>query len=203
MTLPDLRNLLPHRRGHFQLESGHHGSLWLDVERLCLDLPPVRQLAQALAERLPKDRIDVICGPLVDGAFVALLVAETLGRPFIYSEREPVTPQSGGLYPFHYRVPDPLRAEVHGRRVAIVNDIINAGSAVRGTFIDLKSCGAEVVALGALAVLGDWAGTFAGAERVTLEALDTFANVIWEPDACPLCARGEPLSSLGRAMGRR
>jgi len=201
-TTIDLPSLVPSRRGHFRLESGHHGSLWLDIERLCLRVAPVRRLAQQLAEALRGDAVEVVCGPLVDGAFVALLVAGELDVPFTYSERVAGT-SPDALYPFHYRVPDALRAEVHGRRVAIVNDVINAGSAVRGTFIDLKSGGADVVALGALAALGDWAERFAAGERLHLAVLETFASAVWEPDDCPLCASGEPLSDPLGAMGRR
>jgi orotate phosphoribosyltransferase len=202
MSTPDLQNLLRSHQGHFVLESGHHGNLWLDLERLCLRVGPIKELTNALAERLAKEQIEVVCGPLVEGAFVALLVAESIGVPFTYSEREAAT-QPDGLYPFHYRIPDPLRAEVHGRRVAIVNDVINAGSAVRGTFIDLQSCGADIVALGTLAALGEWAGHFAAAERLSLIALDTFANTVWEPSECPLCAKGEPLVDLAKARGQR
>jgi hypothetical protein len=38
-----------------------------------------------------------------------------------------------------YRIPPALRSQVRGKRVAIVNDVINAGSAVRGTFLDLRN----------------------------------------------------------------
>jgi orotate phosphoribosyltransferase len=198
----DLPSLLPSRRGHFRLESGHHGSLWLDVERLCLRVEPIQRLARALAGRLRTAPVDVVCGPLADGAFVALLVAAELDVPFTYAERVAAESQDG-LYPYHYRIPDPLRKEVHGMRVAIVSDIVNAGSAVRGTFIDLKSAGAEVVALGALAALGDWADRFALGERLHLAVLETFANDVWSPEACPLCAAGEPLDDPLGAMGRR
>lgn len=198
----DLPSLVPARRGHFQLESGHHGALWLDIERLCLQVRPIRQFARRLAEELRGQRIEAVCGPLVEGAFVALLVAEELDVPFTYAERVPGTSQDG-LYPFHYRVPDALRAVVHARRVAIVNDVINAGSAVRGTFIDLKSGGADVVALGALAALGDWAGRFVEGERIHGAILETFASDVWAPESCPLCQAGEPLSDPLGTMGRR
>lgn len=201
-TTIDLPSLVPSRRGHFQLESGHHGNLWLEVERLCLRVGPIRKLARRLAAELREARVEVVCGPLVDGAFVALLVAEELDVPFVYSERVPGTPQDG-LYPFHYRVPDALRATVHGRRVAIVNDIVNAGSAVRGTFIDLKSGGADVVALGTLAALGDWAARFVEGERLHGAILETFANDVWVPADCPMCRAGEALSDPLGAMGRR
>ena len=32
----DVLSLLAARKGHFLLESGHHGDLWLDLELLCL-----------------------------------------------------------------------------------------------------------------------------------------------------------------------
>jgi orotate phosphoribosyltransferase len=198
----DLTRLVPSRKGHFVLESGHHGSLWLDMERLCLRVEPVRQLARELAGLLRDDRIEVVCGPLVDGAFIALLTAGELDVPFTYAER--IGPAGDpGLYAWRDRIPDALRAVVHGRRVAIVNDVVNAGSAVRGTFVDLKSCGADVVALGALAVLGEWGSRFAAGERLHLAALEAFANQIWVPEECPLCAAGEPLVNPLGAMGGR
>ena len=49
---------------------------------------------------------------------------------------------------------DPPRAVDGGKRVAIVNDVINVGSAMQGTFADLQNCGAVVVDISALLVLG-------------------------------------------------
>jgi orotate phosphoribosyltransferase len=198
----DLTTLVPARRGHFTLESGHHGNLWLDMERLCVKVAPVRAMALQIAEQLRNDRVEVVCGPLIDGAFVAMLVAEALGVPFTYAERIGA-PAASGLYTCAYRIPDALRVEVHGHRVAVVTDVINAGSAVRGTFIDLKSCGADVVSLAALGALGDWAAGFATGERLHLAVLETFANTIWEPSACPHCAAGEPLVDATGAVTRR
>jgi orotate phosphoribosyltransferase len=53
----DLTTLVPARRGHFTLESGHHGNLWLDMERLCVQVAPVRSMALQLAEQLRNDRV--------------------------------------------------------------------------------------------------------------------------------------------------
>src|SRR5437867_1326114 len=134
-------SLLAMRKGHFQLESGHHGDLWLDLELLCLRPKAVRRFAAELARRLSRHDVGAVCGPLVEGAFVALMVASELDVEFSYSERF-ANLQSDALYPVEYRIPRALRATVRRRRVAIVNDVINAGSAVRGTFADLKACGA-------------------------------------------------------------
>ena len=190
----DVFDLLPARKGHFVLESGHHGDLWLDLELLCLQPGPVRRLAGELAGGLAGFDVEVVCGPLVEGAFVALMVAEALGVPFVYSERLVAAEGRAALYPVRYAVPRNLRDEIRGRRVAIVNDVINAGSAVRGTFIDLQAGGAFPRAIGALAVLGDWAATFAADNRLDLASLTSLGNEVWPPARCPLCARDVPLT---------
>ena len=193
LSAADLVDLLAGRRGHFLLESGHHGDLWLDVERLCLRPEAVRPFAGQLARRLAAHGVEAVCGPLVEGAFVALLVAAELGVRFTYSEPQPPAPD-GRLYPVAYRVPTPLRETVHARRVAIVNDVINAGSAVRGTCADLEACGADVVAVASLAVLGAVAASWAADKGIVLETLLRLPNTVWEPRGCPLCAAGVPLS---------
>src|SRR5205085_11033953 len=102
---------------------------------------------------------------------------------------------SDALYPVRYRVPDSLRGELRGRRVAIVNDVISAGSAVRGTLSDLIECEAETVAVASLAVLGQSVVEFAAANRLPLETLVHLPNNIWLPSECPMCAEGKPLTS--------
>jgi orotate phosphoribosyltransferase len=190
--------LLPFRRGHFDLESGHHGDAWLDLELLCLNPAPVRRLAGELAGRFEKHHIEVVCGPLVEGAFVALMVAEALDLPFAYSQR--LSRESGdGLFPFRYRLPQGVRRLVAGRRVAIVNDVINAGSAVRGTLADLRASGATPVAIGTLAVLGAPASELAAENELPLEHLVALENQIWTPLACPLCVQGVPFTPLEQA----
>ena len=183
------------RNGHFLLESGHHGSLWLDLETLCLKPERINALANSLSTALSEANIEMVCAPLVEGAFVGLIVALRLEVPFAYSERF-ARSAGGGLFPSGYRVPASLRNHVRGKRIAIVDDVINAGSSVRGTFEDLKSCGAEVVAIGALLVLGTAASQFAVEKNVPLRALGHAANNIWIPSGCPLCAAGIPLEDV-------
>lgn len=189
----DIARLLPARKGHFLLESGHHGDMWLDLELLCLHPESVERFAQEIVARLAKHQVEAVCGPLAEGAFVALMVASRLGVPFTYSERF-VDPKSEALYPVQYRLPRALRMWIRGKRVAIVNDVINAGSAVRGTFADLEVCGAQPVAIGVLAVLGNLASQFAVEKHLTLETIASLPNNIWAPADCPLCAHGIPLS---------
>jgi orotate phosphoribosyltransferase len=183
---------VPVQSGHFRYESGHHGSLWFDLELLCLNPATVRPHAKRLAALVARHDVEMICGPLNEGAFVALMVAEELALPFVYTTQMPAADPSG-FFPVGYRIPDPLRIEVHGRRVAIVNDLINAGSAVLGSLQDLRKCGADVVAIGSLVVLGDAPATLASDNHASLECLNAIPHAIWTPETCPQCARGEPL----------
>ena len=187
-----MESLLKARQGHFELESGHHGELWLDLESLCRTPSAVRRLAAELAQRLSRYRPEIVCSPLVEGAFVGLLVASEMDLEFVYTEPRR-NPKAQGLFPVSYHLPAALR-NVAGRRVAIVNDVINAGSAVRGTMVDLAQCSADVVAIGTLLALGRTPTHLAEEASVSLEALAEEPNIIWAPEACPLCARGVPLA---------
>lgn len=194
MTLAakELFDLMAARRGHFQLESGHHGDLWLDVDRLFVEPRRVRPHAAALAERLDAHHVHVICGPLTGGAFLAQMVAEEAGVPWVYADPSPGA-ASDAMFPVDYFVPHELTEFVRGRRVAIVNDVINAGSAVRGTLASLRGAGANVAVIAALLVLGNSAHQMAAGQGVPLESLVHASNCIWTPAECPLCLIGSPL----------
>ena len=185
MTAADVVRLLPLQKGHFRFESGHHSDTWIDLETLCLRPEAVETLAAELSERIAKYDIEAVCGPLVEGAFVALMVASRLRVLFTYAER--FERPSDELYPVQYRVPRILQPIVHGKRIAIINDVTSAGSAVRGTLADLLKCGANPVVVGTLAVLGD---TLVKQNKLPLETLVSLPNEIWKPAECPLCARG-------------
>src|SRR6202011_435149 len=113
----ELLGLLARRQGHFRLESGHHGDLWLDLDPLFLRPTRLRRFAAALALRLADLAIEAICGPLVGGAFLAQAVAAELDVEFYYKERVATT-DGGGLYSVQYRLPDTLRHRIGGKRVA-------------------------------------------------------------------------------------
>jgi orotate phosphoribosyltransferase len=182
-----LLGLLAARRGHFALESGHHGNLWLDLDSLFLRPAALLPFARDLAQRLCTHRIEAAVGPLVGGAFVAEMVAVELDLRFAFAERR-VDAQG-----VTYAIPDAFHDHLRGRTVAIVDDAINAGSATRATFAALTALGARPVAIGALLILGETALPFFAANNLAVESVARLANELWEPAACPLCASGVPL----------
>ena len=181
-------------RGHFRYESGHHGELWLDLDRLFLDPRALAPLARELAARLAQREVEAVVGPLAGGAFLAQMIAADLGVRFAYAA--PAPPSRGdALFSVAYRLPATVAPLLKGRRVAIVDDAVNAGSALRGTFRALIDAGAKPAAAGALVVLGDSVTPFLKQEGLALERLMSLPNPLWTPSECPLCARGIPLNA--------
>lgn len=183
------------RRGHFRLESGHHGDLWLDLDALFRRPARLRPAVASLARRLAAHDVEVICGPLSGGAFVAQMIALELDAEFRHAERT-AAPRADTLYSARYRLADGLSLD--GRRAAVVDDVINAGSAVRATLASLREAGAVPVAVGALLVLGRPAADLAADQGLALEQVAHLDNRLWAPAECPLCAAGEPLENLMR-----
>ncbi len=151
-------------------------------------------MIRELSSRLARHDIEAVCGPIMGGAFAALLVARELHAEFFYSEQL-ANPTSGELLSVRYRVPASLREGIQAKRVAVVNDVTSAGSAVRGTVADLEACQALVVAIGSLLVLGSAIDAFATSKGIALEALGVANQNLWDPKACPLCKSGVPLTT--------
>jgi orotate phosphoribosyltransferase len=189
----DVLSLASPRHGHFRLESGHHSSLWLDLEGLFVQAADVRPFVTRLARALRPHKVAAVCGPLVGGAFLAQLLAAALKAEFFFTER--VLPGEGdGLYQTQYHLPRAARSRVRDKRLAIVDDAISAGSAVRATYTELQGHGAEPVVVGALFVLGTAAAPYFAERGVPIEAVTRVPFDLWVPAECPLCASGQALT---------
>lgn len=189
-------NLLSARQGHFRYESGYHGDIWFDLDLLFLQPRAVHPFAVALARRLAPYRLDAICGPLVGGALVAQTVASELDIEFYYTERF-VRPQSeAALYPVEYRLPEGVRRRIAGKRTAILDDVISAGSAVRGTLAELQAWGVGSVVMAALLVMGASMPAFCAEHNIPLEHIATLPANLWLPPACPLCRAQVPMEDI-------
>jgi orotate phosphoribosyltransferase len=140
----------------------------------------LRPYADALANLLRRYDPELVCGPLVGGAYAAQLVAESLDTDFSWSNR------LSGTYVL-------ARAgTVADRRVAIVDDAINAGSAVGSTAAAIEHAGGRLIAVAALLTLGAAPTSVAGAP---VERLAALPSTLWPASTCPLCATGSPLTN--------
>jgi orotate phosphoribosyltransferase len=198
MTKPapnSLFELTAARRGHFQLESGHHSELWFDLDGLFAVPDRIDPFIKQLASSLRSYSVTAVCGPLLGGAFLAQLVAHELNVDFCFTER--VMPRDAiGLYQAKYLLPEAFRARLNGRRVAMVDDVMSAGSALRGTYTELQTHGVVPVVAGALMVLGTTGADFFAGQQVAVEAVVRESYALWLKSECPLCAAGTPLENV-------
>jgi orotate phosphoribosyltransferase len=185
-------DLVPSRRGHFRLESGYHASLWLELDTLFLNASRIEPLVAQLSSLLRKYEVDAICGPMRGGAFLAQSIARALKVEFWFTERS--APTNGvGMFQVTYPLPRAFAMRARNRRVAIVDDIMSAGSALRGTYAEMEKYGANTVAAGALLILGSAGAGFFTEKQIPVEALDRQPFDLWQPLDCRLCADGVPL----------
>jgi orotate phosphoribosyltransferase len=167
-----LLSLVPIHHGHFAYTSGDHGDLWLDLDALFAHPRRLRPYVLALADLLPP--CEVVCGPLTGGAYLAQAVADALDTAAAWTEGRTLT------------------GKLTARRVAIVDDAINAGSAVSAAAEAVTAAGGQVVAISALLTLGAAPATIAG---VPVQSLATVPSHLWPAATCPPCAAGAPLSA--------
>ena len=189
----ELHALLDAREGHFSLESGLHGNLWLDLDTPFSQPDQLEPLAARLADLLMPYRPVVVCGPLVGGALLAQLVALSANMRLTYAERVALVP--GTLWSARYELVRPFRNLVTGKRVVVVDDVVNAGSALRSTVAAVREAGGDVVATGALLRLGDTVLTYLAEQALPLHTLAVRPASTWPPDLCPLCQQGQPLDT--------
>lgn len=178
------------------MESGYHSALWLDLDALFAAPERVRPFVSALANSLRRYRVQVVCGPLLGGAFLAQSIADALGAEFWYTEPVP-RDETTGLYRAQYRLPAAFVGRGTQPRVALVDDVMSAGSSLRATDVALRDRSADVVAVGALLMLGSVGAKYFADRNVAVESVARGELEMWEPADCPHCAAGVPLEHVG------
>jgi orotate phosphoribosyltransferase len=142
-----------------------------------------------LGDRLREHPIDAVCGPMDGGALLAHALADRLGVAFLAAYRAPGHPGTA----LAYRLPD-VPGGISGWRVAIADDAVNAGTAVRACAGLLLSRGAKPVAVAALLSLGPASAAVAEAISVLLYPAGAIQSQAWPAAQCPLCAGGIPFT---------
>lgn len=169
--------------GHFLLTSGLHSPLYVEKFQVLQWPQHTAALCAALAGRFKDDGVEVVVGPVTGGIILAHEVGKNLGTRAIFTEREngKMTLRRGfAIKP--------------GEKVLVVEDIVTTGGSVHEVLEVVRSQGGEVAGV---ALLVDRSGGKADF-GVRTEALLQLEVPAWQPDACPLCAQGVPLTKRGR-----
>jgi orotate phosphoribosyltransferase len=132
-------------------------------------------LGRALADRTRAWRPTVVLSPALGGIVIGHEVARALGVRAVFAERE-----DGAL--------TLRRGFVLGEadRVLVVEDVVTTGASTRETMQVAVAAGAQVVGAAAIVDRGE------GAPRldVPLQALIEISLPTYQPETCPLCAKG-------------
>jgi orotate phosphoribosyltransferase len=174
------------RWGHFELGTGYHGDVWLELDELFLRPARLQPYIDSLAEQLSQHQVDAVCGPAEGGAFLALGLAIKLGAAFLPAYREPAAVAG-------YRLPS-VPGGIAGWRVALADDAVNAGTAIRACFVELRAGAAVPVAVAALLALGPAQAVVSDTMSLPLYAAGQVDSQAWPAAQCPLCASGTPFS---------
>ncbi|NPV71946.1 MAG: orotate phosphoribosyltransferase [Firmicutes bacterium] len=165
--------------GHFLLTSGKHSPTFLQCSMVMQHPVHLERLCRELAGRLGRPRVECVAGPAMGGVLLAYEMARALGARAIYAEKG-----EGGLE---------LRRNFRlscGERCIVVEDAVTTGGSTTKVMELVRGQGAEVAGVGVLVDRSggkvDFGVPFAAMLRLEVPA--------YEPDSCPLCAAGAPLT---------
>ena len=168
--------------GHFRLTSGLHSERYLQ-SALVLQYPDrAGTIGQALAERVQHLQPTAILSPALGGIVIGQEVGRALGIRALFAER-----QDGRLMLRRGFTLTPAD------RVLVVEDVITTGGSTRETIDVATAAGARV--LGAAAIIDR--GSDQGRVSVPLFSLVQMEVPTYQPESCPLCAKGIPVVKPG------
>jgi orotate phosphoribosyltransferase len=169
---------------HVVYTSGRHGSAYVNKDAVYPHTERVSELCRLMAEAARPFRPEVVCGPAMGGIILAQWTAHHLGILGVYAEKAP----AGGL-----ELRRGYDRIVAGRRVLVVEDILNTGGSLREAVAAVRAATGQVVAATALCNRGGVTAADVGVPALT--ALMDLTLESWDPAECPLCERRVPVDT--------
>jgi len=185
-------DLLAVNHGHFKLESGMHGDVWFDLEKAYAKPKVLESFVARLGHLLAPYEADAICGALAGGALIGYSIAHELEIDFMYTERFERS-LSDNEREVEYWLPKEFQRTAIRKKVAIVDDVINAGSAVLKTYNQLVRFEAQPIVMASLLTVGGSGPKRLPGNDLPIVTLGHLESNLWQPPDCPLCVAGEPL----------
>jgi len=185
MTLDEMTAASAHQRGHFRLSSGLHSGDYLQCALYLAHPARAERAGRLMADALGRfgQPPSLVVSPALGGLIIGHETARALGVPFIFTERLEGTMMLRRGF-----------AVEPGQTVAVVEDVVTTGKSTREVIQVLTSAGASVVAIGSMVNRSSSDNPFAPTPYAPLLSV-SFPT--WDPDECPLCAKGEPIVKPG------
>jgi orotate phosphoribosyltransferase len=168
--------------GHFRLSSGLHSAGYLQCALVLSNPSDAESLGAAIADRVRALRPTVVLSPALGGVVIGHEVARALGIRAMFAERQDgaLTLRRGFLLS-------------ESDRVLVVEDVLTTGGSTRETIQVATAAGAHVVAVASIVDRSGGTALF----DVPFESLLAVDLPTYEPDRCPLCAKGLPVVKPG------
>jgi orotate phosphoribosyltransferase len=176
---------------HFVYISGDHGSGWIDKDAIYPHTERIERLCRDMANIVRNWGVEAVCGPATGGLIVAEWTAHELGVLSIFAEHDPAPRESALRGRFVLR--RGYDQVVSGKRVLVVDDIVNTGLSLRQTAEAVRGARGQVVGAACLVNRGnvDAAGLATGSFVYLLE----HKIPAWPASACQLCQAGVPINT--------
>jgi orotate phosphoribosyltransferase len=182
--------------GHYVYTSGKHGDTYLNKDALLPHVELVSEICREMAKEFVGLGVEAVLGPVAGGVVLSQWVAHHLGKLekrevlAVYADKR----KTEGDFIIR-RGYDEI---IHGKRILLVDDIINQGSSLRGLQREVTRINCEVVGVGC--ICNRYNSTARDFGLPKLYSYIEFKLNIFEPEDCPLCKAGVPMSKgLGHA----
>jgi orotate phosphoribosyltransferase len=172
--------------GHFRLSSGLHSDRYLQCAKVLMWPDRAEALGGALAGLLRPFGVAAVVSPALGGVVIGQEVGRGLAVRALFTERIEGT--------FTLRRGFSVSP---GETVAVVEDVVTTGKSTREVIDVVRASGAAVAVCGAIVDRRALAEKTDRVDGIPFRALLALEVPAWEPGACPLCAKGEPLTAPG------
>lgn len=172
--------------GHFRLSSGRHSNRFIQKFRILEDPAIVEQVARQIAEAFRDAKPTIVVSAAVGGIILGYEVARALGTKSIFVEKENGVP----VLRRNFQLDSSDRA-------LVVEDVVTTGGSVKEVLEVVRGKGAQIVGVGVIVQRGQ--SDFG----VPTHALLDMPIESYDPEQCPQCAKGEPITDPGSRRAAR
>ena len=172
--------------------SGLHFPMTINKDAVFPHLDRIERLTRLLARRLADRSIEIVCGPAMGGLVVGEWLAHELGVMCAFAEHDP-DPQPGDIRG-RFLLRRGYDQLVSGRKVLVVDDMVNTGLSIRQTIEAVRAAGGQVVAAASLVFVGRFDTQDLGVDDY-FYLLHYDVPTGWPPEECPLCRDGVPVDT--------
>lgn len=169
--------------GHFKLTSGKHSDQYIQCAQVLQYPQYTEQLCAHMAESFKDDKVDLVIGPAMGGVTLSYEMARQLGTPSLFTER--VDNRMALRRNFH--IPQ-------GARVLVTEDVTTTGGSVLEVIDLVRQAGGIVVGTAVLVDRSGGALDLGVPKQISALTLNVVA---YDPQDCPLCREGLPVTKPG------